>query len=519
MRVFAPIPDTHVAWYLTRKLHPFYFRLQLHDGADWVNIPVITYHITDTARNPVTGLTFQVKTLALSEAQEDLLTLERRVKCTHYVEGEDLSFLARIKTVPRTIQTATHKIYDITAYGESYDATRFRFLDSYPKTGITTWSEIIQDAWERYGPSGITFAGLEANTDEPDFIISPLGTLYEFMEEIVQKTGWIWKVVNSDLKFFDPSTKVSDIEITNSGIRPGSLIDEGMLEIANVVFVPAVFESEDFNDEQVAIDGQAQYFLQYPPRKGYGAVEEYFKPQIFVDAVEIAPSDIALDGSFEAGAAKVVYSLENRFIRFAAGEIPVAGKAILIIYDVSVPVIVRRTDQDSITYFDGEIHHVIRRSPRPTREEAKEIADAYLDLHAFPVASLTADMLEKRIQPGWYYQVTLPDHNINQLMPVVSVERWWEERSYKVQATFQKAPVDDRELIFDLFRRLERLESSQTRQEEIIARYDEISDTWNWTDEILEPGWSNVDRPSDTDGLKHHRRYIFEETGRLTYPD
>jgi len=491
--------------------------IELYDGTAWVEIPVISYHIKDTSRNPVTELSFQVKALDLTEAQEALLTLERRVQCTHIVDAEDLSFLARIKATPRIIQTSTHKIYDITAYGESHDATRFRFLDSYPKSGIATWSEIVQDVWEQYGPAGITFVGLEANTVEPDYVLSPLGTLYEFMEEAAQKTGWVWKVVSSDLKFFDPSTKVSDIEITNSGIRPGSLIDEGMPEIANVVFVPAIFESSDFNDEQKAIDGQAQYFLQYPPRKGYGAVEEDFKPRIFVNSVEIDPGDIALDGSSGADAAKVVYSLDNRFIRFAAGEIPAAGLPILIIYDVSVPVIVRRADQDSIAHFDGEIHHAIQRSHKPTREEAIEIADAYLDLHAFPVVSLEADMLEKRVQTGWYYQVTLPDHNIDQLMPCVSVERWWEDRAYKVMATFQKAPVDDRELIFDLFRRIERLESSQTTREEIIARYDEISDTWSWTDEIT-AAWSNVDRPSDTDGLKHHRRYVFETNGRLVYP-
>ena len=72
-------------------------------------------------------------------------------------------------------------------------------------------------------------------------------------------------------------------------------------------------------------------------------------------------------------------------------------------------------------------------------------------------------------------------------------------------------------MFFDLVRRLERLESSQTRQEEIIARYDEIGDVWNWTDDIT-AAWSNVDRPSDTDGLKHHRKYVVENAGRVVYP-
>ncbi|MBU2249057.1 MAG: hypothetical protein KKD77_20085, partial [Gammaproteobacteria bacterium] len=429
------------------------FTLELHDGEDWVEIPAQAYSISDTSRNPVTELRVQIKSVALSEAQLALLTLERRAQCTHVVDGTDLSFLGRIKVLPKSLLRGTLVTYDITIYGESYEATRFRFLDSWPKAGVATWSEIVQDAWERYGPAGITFVGLDTNSTEPDYIVNPYETLFQFMEEVSQRTAWRWKVIDSDLQFYDPVGRESAIEIATADLRPGSLITTEMPDVANVVFIPATFTEADFVDTQITIANQAQYFMQY-------SAEE--KPVIEVNSVAIDPADIAEDGSYEAAAAKVVWSKVDRFIRFAVGEIPAGGLSLEITYDVHLPVVVRRANQDSIVLYDGEYQHIIRRDPRPTREEAVEIGDAYLAEHAFPVASLQAELLEKRVQVDYYYQVDIPSQSISQLMPITEVSRNWDGRFYSVKATFAKTPITDKEMMFDFFRRLERVEAQIT---------------------------------------------------------
>ena len=198
-------------------------------------------------------------------------------------------------------------------------------MTPYPKTGITTWSEIVNDVWTNYGIEGVTLDGVETNSDKPNFISSNMDSLFDFMEEVAQRTGWRWKVTRGVLRFWNPAATIDDFVLTSAHFKPDTVMDDQVNEIANVVYIPADFLVEDFEDEQTTVSGQAQYFLQYPPRKGSGVVEQYFKPQIYLDGAEINAENILPDGDHEADTATVVYSLENRFVRFNDGYVPVSA--------------------------------------------------------------------------------------------------------------------------------------------------------------------------------------------------
>lgn len=479
--------------------------LEVHDGADWVEIPVRSWEMQETGRNPVTELRCEIVSAALNSTQLSLLTLYRRMKWTHEVDGVDFSFTGRIMADPRKLVGPELDIITLTCYDETHDAARYRFVDSWPKLDVDTWSEIIEDAWTRYGPKGITFTGVESNTAEPDYISNPLNTLFDFMEDIAQRTGWRWKVVDGDLKFWDPTANVGAQTITATDIRPGSMVDEGMPEVANIVFIPAEFRVQDFEDSQTTVTGRKQYFLQYSPLE---------IPTVTVDGTPVSEEDMAADGTPDADTADLVYNLENRFLRFAVA--PTGGVDLVATYDAVLPVTVERQHPVSIGLY-GEIQHTIRRSPRPSREEAAEIADAYLAVHALPVTAMKAEMLDKTVQCGWYYQVTL--EHIDQLMPCVAVSRaGHSDGRYVVTASWQQAPVSDAEMIFDLFRRLERLEARETSKDERIERDLNIEDTWHWSD-LVEFAWSDCEFISDTAELKHGAMYICEQaTGRQLYP-
>ncbi len=475
----------------------------------WHKLPVKWYEILDTATDPVTYLRCEIQELALCDIQKTLLTFMRPLRFQHWIGGEDFGFYGSIIEPPFQKFEGESVLYHISAYDETHDAANRRFIDSYPKTGAETWSEIITDAWTRYGPE-VTFDGVETNDTEPEYILSNMGTLQEFMEEVAQRTGWRWKVLKGDLKFYDPHTKINEVELIESDFKPGVSMGEGTPEIANVVYVMAELRVEDFEDEQKTEDGQAQYFLQYPPRRGYGAVEAFFKPRIFVDNNEIDSDDILPDGDFEADDATVVYNLENRFIRFNTGHVPSAVEPLKIIYDARLPVMVERRHASSIDLY-GEIHHAIRQDPRPAKDRAIEIGDKYLETHALPITGISGDLNEKRVKCGEYHYVDLDGRR---LMPCTETVRG-AERDYYLSAMFSKAPVKDDDMIFDLFRRLEKVESRKVSTEERLERFLSVEDRWEWTVEI-EAILSAVQYIHETHQLSVLTNYLIE--GRPVYP-
>lgn len=492
--------------------------VQLLDDEDqWVDIPYENTYILETDDRPVIEFSFTVAGLERGGTVWNLLTLSRRARIYQVVDDVKYEVCGRIVERPKRLEAPLSDVFSVVCYDETHDATRITFVDSWPKEGITTWTEIIEDAWSEYGLEGITFDGVETNADEPSEISNPLESLFDFMEQVCARTGWRWRVEDGDLKFFDPLTNVSDTVITADDIKPESIMGEDFPEVANVVKVPAAIRVESFEDVQDTVAGKAQYVLQYPPRTGHGVVEEDFKPEIWYDEAPIDPADIIEDGKYGSDAAIIVFNIENRFVRFNIGNIPDGSFELKVIYDVDIPVLVVRESAESITLF-GRIEHPIRMSPRPVQEVAVEIADAYLDLHALPVTGFEAELLEYDVKTATMQRVVLEDHDIDQLMPVTQVERLWSPSTgFTMRASFQRAPVSDDDFVVDIFRRLLRIEARESQDVERIERYANVQDTWSWS-ETVTFGWSDVNWIADDLQLKHQKSHFGDEGALLIYP-
>ena len=492
--------------------------VELLDDSDvWQSVPVSGFTIREDDREAVRDFTFTVKATRRAHIPADLFTLRRRVRLNATVDGEVYSVKGRIADLPQRLQTPDIDELTVGCYDETHRATDLRFIDSWPQPGVRKWHEVVIDAWEKYGPDGITFGGVQVHGEDASPIGNPLDSLYEFMTRITARTGWVWRVEDDVLYFVDPTTQVSGVDIDGSKFRPGSVKDKGIANVANVVFVPAQFRAVDFEDVQDTVIGQKQYFMQYAPlvrqfESGGETVYLDAPPKVFVDGVELP--NVVSDDDFEAETADAIYNADNRFVRLATE--PSSVVELKVIYTSVIPVLVRRDHSVSIDLF-GEIDHVIRKSPRPSREEATEIAEAYLADHALPVGSFSAELLDPSVRAGWFHRVIVPEYGIDQLMPVTAVTRSWTSNGgFKIDASFARAPSDDDDLIVDMFRRLNRIESQETARQDRVERFFDVDGTWEWTFEI-EAFFSDTQWIADEHELKHLSRYIIDG-GRPIYP-
>ena len=77
--------------------------------------------------------------------------------------------------------------------------------------------------------------------------------------------------------------------------------------------------------------------------------------------------------------------------------------------------------------------------------------------------------------------------------------------------------MEDDDLIIELFRRLNKVESGLTARSERVERYAEFSDVWLWGEEI-DIFWATLSFLGDSHTLSPQVRFFYSESGRQVYP-
>lgn len=454
----------------------------------WTPFPALNLNIKEAKKERIAGFSFTVvKTPDFPAGVWNALILNASVNIYQKVGTTEDSFIGQITRKPKKLIGPVPAL-SISGLDETIIATYRRFIDAWPKDNIRTAKEILVDAWTRHGPPGIDLAGVQNITTKIDLIKNNLETLYDFTEEIARRTGCDWRIRNGQLQFWDPKDTVfataleQDVNILEDSLDIG----EEFPQVANVVFVPAKVRITDFQDKQPARAGQAQYLLQYEPmnrqfESAGGTVYIDEPPEVYLNGVLKTTAE---DGGADAANVDCIYNVENRFIRFNTGSVPaVDGQEIKVIYTAEIPVLVRRRHADSIDLF-GEIHERIIKDPRPTRPEAVQIADAFLKERALPFRPIRLETTVFGLRPGMYVPVKIPTEGIDQLMPVVEVNRKSRPGQIDIYVTLNQAPVRDDDMVFDLFRRLNRMESKATSRQERVEQYLDFGDDWSWSESV-----------------------------------
>jgi hypothetical protein len=466
----------------------FYEEVSIKINGIWTPFIAHDLTISEAKKERITRFDFKViKTSEVSTEVWDALKLNANIKVYQKVGSTEDSFIGIITAKPKKITGLTPAL-EITGLDETFRATYRRFIDAWPKQDVRTVKEILVDAWTRYGPPGIDLNGVQNITQKIDSIKNNLDTLYDFTEEIATRTGCDWRIRNGQLQFWDPNEYISPIALEQDvNIIGDSLeISEDFPQVANVVFVPAKVRITDFQDKQPTKAGQAQYMLQYEPmnrqfESAGGTVYLDQPPEVYVNGQEVTTAE---DGGADAEDVGCVYNVENRFIRFNPGNEPQQdGLELKVVYTAEIPVIVRRQHTESVELF-GEIHERVIKDPRPTREEAQQIADAFLSERALPFRPIKLDTTVFGLRPGMYVPVIIPSEGIDQLMPVVEVVRKTRPGQIDISVTLNQAPVTDNDIIFDLFKRLNRVESKATSRQERVEQYMDIKDKWSWNETV-----------------------------------
>lgn len=471
-------------------------------GGEWVAIPARELRITESRTNRIIGFDFSVlNDGSVDPAAWSAMTIGARILIYQQVGSREDAFIGYITRRPRRIVGASAQDRSISGHDETTIASRYRFIHAWPSQTARTVSEIITEAWTKYGPAGLDLSGIQQNNSNVGPITSSLGTLFEFMEQLAKRTGWDWRIRLGQVQFWDPTTTIfQESLVEGDNIVADSLtIDEELPKVANVVSVPAKVRLTDFPDVQETRAGQAQYFLQYHPlsRQFIANGETVYldqPPTVLLNEIE---QTVAEDGGVDADSVACVYHVENRFIRFNIGAVPaVDGLELKVIYSAEIPVIVRRRNTDSIGVF-GEIHERVVRTPRPTRQEAESIADAFLRERSFPTRPITLETTAWGLRPGMFVPVVLPSEEINELMPVVEVTRSSRPGNLDITVVLNQLPASDEDLIFDLWQRLSRLESAEVSREQRIEQYSDWNEEWTW-EALWTTALNACSYPSDT---------------------
>lgn len=453
-------------------------------GGAWVQVPALGLEIRESTKSRIMEFSFRVvKTKEVADSTWAALRLNTRLQVIQQVGTRSDSFIGYITRRPRSL-TGTVPTLQITGHCETKLATHIRFIDAWPSQTAKTASQIFLDAWQRYGPAGLDLTGIQVNNTKIGPITNSLDTLFEFSEEVAQRTGWAWRIRNGRVEYWNPDTVVFNESLSEGdNIVADSLqIDEELPQVANVVYVPARVRITEFPDAQPSKAGVPQYHLQYQPllrqfEAGGQTVYLDEPPRVYLAGVLQA---VAEDGSAQAEGAQAVYNVENRFVRFTPGNEPAAdGLEVRVVYTAELPVIVCRRSTESIALF-GEIHERVVRSPRPTREEAEQIADAFLRERAFPIRPVQLETTTFGLRPGMFVQVDLPSEGIQQLMPVLEVTRRSRPGNLDITVALDQLPVSDDDLVFDLWRRINRLEAAETARQQRIEQYEAWDETWTW---------------------------------------
>lgn len=460
--------------------------VEVDDGGVWRTVLAQGLAIRESRNGRIIPFSFTVvKTDDVTQATWDALKLNARLRITQQVGSVRDQFIGYITRRPRS-RPGDVPTLDIKGHDETILSTRERFIDGWPKAGIRTATEILTDAWQLYGPAGIALTGIDTISNEVEGITSNLDTLYDFTEELARRYGAAWRIRKGELQFWIPQTKRFGTDLTeDQNIVADSLqVGEELPHIANVALVPAKVRVTAFEDIQDSKANQAQYLLQYRPIikqavAADGTVLVDDPPEVYMAGVL---QTVAEDGAADAGTVQCVYNVEEKFVRFTAGNVPaVDGQEVKVIYTAEFPVIVRREHADSIALF-GEIHERIVRDPRPSRSEAEQIGDAFLRERALPMRPIVLETTEFGLYPGTFVHVNIPSEGINQLMPVVEVERRTRPGQLDIRVTLNQLPVTEADAVVDLYRRLNRLEARETSRQQRIELYSDWEDSWSWNE-------------------------------------
>ncbi len=338
--------------------------------------------------------------------------------------------------------------------------------------------EILIDAWQSFGPSGITFAQVATAPFTVEDIRFPHDTLFQVTEEMSDFTGWPWRV-NADLELvFKPAEDdfyglltgqdfvLNTINLTEDGSR-----------LANRVWVFGAFVTIDtpISERFVGNDASHTFKLAYSPifesisvlRGGVGQT--------------VGRDDIDTFATHN-----VLVNTAQQVLRFDPTSPPGSGVAVIIEYDYGFPVIARREDTASINEY-GVHEHVIVDAKIRSNAVAAEIARAHIREYAYPSTLIRAETSAFDIRAGQSVEVQHTTLGVSKVFTVDQVDR--EVRgpedarcTVMLRASPPQSTLEGK--IKSLDERIHALETRDIPEEAPVNTYESVSDDVSLTDAV-----------------------------------
>jgi hypothetical protein len=248
---------------------------------------------------------------------------------------------------------------------------------------------IIKDLIDTYAP-GFTYTNVADGPTIPTIFFDRV-PVTEAIQKIAERTNYAWYVdENKDVHFFTPASVSAPFSLTDTNgnyVWDSLRLDSDTSQVRNRVVVRGGLEvSETTRTEQFTASTVAAERSIY--RLGY--------KHDSLTAVKVNGVDQTVGVEFldDDAAYEVMWSFQEKYIRFTSGHTPASGDTIEITGYPLFPIIVQVSDNDSIASFangsfDGIFEYLIKDDAIKSRDEA--IARASAELEAYSSSIVEAE--------------------------------------------------------------------------------------------------------------------------------
>ena len=352
----------------------------------------------------------------------------------------------------------------VDALGESDIAKQLRFLATYSEPRDV--GELIREVWSTYGPAGVSVAAVPNGPRTIKEFNSTYDSLADMMNDMADLTGWVWRIDDGALQWFDPTTTTGPALSQSAGDFSGSSIrlERGISDVKNVAREYAIFTINHELSIAKPNDTCWRFFELDQSTRGLDPADGFELlggPEISVEFTSPNGNSESLDARIDFQNGLIVLDA-NKIVPFNS-----AGLQGLFAAEFKTQKTqwVEREDAGSIAIYGRIEASPLDYDGAATVAAVEDRLDAYLANHAYAAVSFSAGLTRADVRAGERCSISLDDPAFSGSLMVTSVKRTMSGPDLQIDidavdipSTGRPAARRTRNPLTETIRRIERLE-------------------------------------------------------------
>jgi hypothetical protein len=380
-------------------------------------------------------------------------------------------FIVRINTVSNT---NTEVLYEVQCSDYSVYLKRKLVIDRYENETV---KDIIDDLLTNYADEAITTDNVSINKVLTSIAFNGL-TVAECLDKLADLLNAYWYIDNDkDIHFFYKNTEEAPFDLTDTSsnyIYNTLKIEEDITQLKNRVTVRGGSNPSDTNRIELIVSQDDDQDI-FPLGYKFASL-----PVVKVNDVAVTVGTEYLTDDLTV---QCQWSFQEKSIRFTSGNIPTSGDIITIEGKILIPVIVRISNNASISDF-GVFEYQINDPTIKSNDQAIERAISELNSYSNEIHDGSFRTYNDGLKAGQLINInsTLRGKNIDAIIQSVSI-RPHDKDNFVYAIDF--ATTKTLGIIEWLQKRLKDEDITEDEQETLL-KYFMIEESFSFTDEVVD---------------------------------